>query len=74
MKRRYSERWFSPGKRTGWSKRLPATERRRLALKAHKGSYLSAGRALQALSNVTTDWRTKVLAGQDARYFFRMNK
>ena len=68
------QKWFSPGKvNTGWDKNDPPTIRRRKALKAHK-TYLSAGRAMQALSNVTQDKRTAALAGQDARYFFRLNK
>ena len=60
----------------GWSKSRPATVRRRLALKSrdqksskHK-QYVSAGRALQSLANVTKDPDTKRAAKDDADYFF----
>jgi len=65
-------RWSKPSRRhSGWRKNQRAEIRRRLALKAHKNDKLSAGRSLQALSNVTRDSRTKELAAQDARFFFR---
>jgi hypothetical protein len=67
------DRWYEPGIETGWSKNQTANYRRRLVLKAHK-NYLAAGRSLQALANVTTDKTTKILAGRDARYFFRKHK
>lgn len=68
------DRWYRPSVHTGWEKNQPADQRRRLVLKAHGGDYLAAGRAMQALSNVTADERTKLLAGRDARYFFRKNR
>lgn len=66
--------WFKPGIKTGWSKEDPITTRRRRVLKAHKGDYLSSGRSMQALANVTQDKQTATCAGIDARYFFRKNK
>lgn len=69
-----SNQFFDLGVKTGWRKDLPADVRRRLVLKAHKGDLLAAGRSLQALANVTTDKRTKQLAGLDARFFFRKHK
>lgn len=68
------DRWYKPGVETGWEKYMLAGQRRRLVLKAHKRDKLAAGRAMQALANVTTDKRTKLLAGRDARYFFRKLK
>jgi len=64
----------------GWCKRLPAATRRSYALASRPKNWslkrrrLSAGRALQALANVTKDKRTKELAGLDARYFFGLVK
>ncbi len=64
-------KWFKAGKKAlKWRKGLTPTGRRRLALKARGGDPLKAGRALQALSNVTKDKETKVKAGADAKYFF----
>lgn len=68
------EKWFKPSTHSGWEKGMPATERRRLVLKAHKGEPLASGRAMQALANVTTDKRTRELANADAKYFFRQLK
>ena len=39
-------------------------------LKAHNGNVLAAGRAVQALANITRDRATKRAAQADARYFF----
>jgi len=61
----------------GWSKGLPPDVRRRRALASRPKNWslerrrLSAGRALQALANVTKDKRTKEIAQRDARYFFK---
>lgn len=66
-----SERWFEPGKHTGWEADMPAAERRELVLEAFGGDYLAAARSKQELANVTTDRPTKVAALADARYFFR---
>ena len=60
----------------GWSKRKSTEARRRSALLSRPKSwslrtrYRSAGRALQALANVTKDKETKKKALLDARYFF----
>ena len=69
-----SKQFYHPKVHSGWSKDMPMAERRRLALRAHKGNYLSAARSLQALSNVTTDKTTKQKAAADAKYFFNLNK
>ena len=64
----------------GWKKNLPTTLRRRKALSSRpknwalKRRYLSAGRALIALSNVTRDKQTKKIARIDANYFFKKLK
>ncbi len=65
-----SKRFFHPKVHTGWKKTQSAEYRRRLVLEAHKGDILATARAMQSLSNVSVDLRTKLLAGQDARYFF----
>ena len=65
-----SDKWYEHGVKMDWSKDDPAETRRDKALKAHKGDELAAARALQALSNVTTDPETKKLAKEDADYFF----
>lgn len=60
----------------GWSKDQSANLRRRKALSSRpknwtlKKRYLSAGRALIALANVTRDSGTREKAKSDARYFF----
>lgn len=65
-----SKQFFHPKVHMLWRKTQSAITRRRLALKAHGGDYLATARALQALSNVTTDRETKQKAYADARYFF----
>lgn len=61
----------------GWSKKLPASTRRRRALASRpknwslKRKYLSTARALQALANVTKDRATKRVALIDAMYFYK---
>lgn len=66
------KKWYNPRVHTGWRKDDPATTRRRRAIIAHNRNRLAAARALQALSNVTTDPVTKKLAAQDAKYIFEM--
>lgn len=79
-----SKKWFqkavAKGVTTnlnGWSKSQSASVRRRRALASRPKNwnldtrYLSAGRALQALANVTKDRLTKIRAKADADYFFR---
>lgn len=63
-------KWFEPGRETGWSKSDGQAVRRRNVLKSRKGDYLKAGRALQALSNVTKDDETRRKSRSDALYFF----
>ena len=64
-------KWFEPSPRsTGWDKDDPPATRRRNVLKSRWNNHLKAARAMQALSNVTTDSKTKRLAAQDARYFY----
>ena len=71
---RNKEKWYKPSVTSGWNKRDPAHLRRYRAKHAHKGDNLAAGRALQALANVTTDKTTKKLARADAQYFFDEHK
>lgn len=66
-----AKRFFEPRVKTGWKKGMPASERRRLVLSAHKGDVLASGRSSQALANVTTDRETKSAARADAQHFFR---
>jgi len=68
------KRWFSSKVESGWKKTQPAGTRRRLLLKAHKGSLLSAARSKQALANVTQDEETKEIALADARFFFEEHR
>ena len=65
-----SERFYHPKVHMGWRKDQPPGLRREEALQSHKGDTLATARALQALANVTTDARTKLLAKSDADYFF----
>ncbi len=65
-----SEKFFHPKVKMNWSKELPKEVRRRNALEAHGGNILATARALQELSNVTTDAETKRLTKEDADYFF----
>jgi len=64
----------------GWKKSQDADVRRRYALSSRPKNwtrehrYRSAGRALQALANVTKDEVTKKKAKADANYFFRKLK
>jgi len=69
-----SKRWYKPTTEMGWEKDMPMAKRRRLALRAHGGDALATGRALQALSNVTTDRETKTKSRADALYFFKKHK
>ncbi len=71
---RESGKWFHAGKPLNWDKHDKLVTRRRNALKSRNGNYLRTGRALQALSNVSTDKTTKSEAAVDARYFFAKNK
>lgn len=80
------KKWFKkavqakPPYTLGWKKDMPADKRRKAALASRpknwslRNRYLSAGRALQALANVTKDKATKRLASIDAKYFFNKLK
>lgn len=65
-----SEQFYHPNIETGWQKDMPGDKRRDLMLRSHKGDNLAAGRAMQALANVTTDQETKKSARKDALFFF----
>ena len=64
----------------GWSKDLPSSSRRRRAYGSRpsnlprRNRLVSAGRALQALANVTQDRETRQKAKSDAEYFFSESK
>jgi len=68
------KKWLTPKVHSGWSKSQPATTRRKLLLKAHKGDLLAAARSKQLLANVTQDEPTRELALKDAQYFFQEYK
>ncbi len=68
------EKWFHPKIHMGWQKGMDLVERRTTAFKAHGKDLLETARALLALSNVTQDAPTARIAGQDARFFFTMNR
>lgn len=78
-----AKKWFEeavqarpPNTLGGWMKGQQASARRRKALASRPKNWSldrkrrSAGRALQALANVTRDRRTEQVARQDARHFF----
>ena len=68
-----SKRFFDPKDNLhGWEKDMPMEKRRKLA--SIKRDDLSSARALQSLSNVTTDRTTKQAAKSDAEYFFRRHR
>ena len=67
-------KWYNPGKSSGWKKSYPAAKRRKIELKSKGGDYLKAARAKMSLSNVTTDKETKEKARADALYFYKKHK
>jgi len=82
-----SKKWFkkaveekAPNTLGEWSKKSPAATRQKQAMDSRPSNwsdhkkYLSVARALQALSNVTTDAATKSVAKDDADYFFEKAK
>lgn len=73
-KTRKKVKWFEKGEPLNWRKTDSQAKRRREALKSRKGDYLATARALMALSNVTTDSKTKSLARSDSYYFFAMHR
>lgn len=68
------KRWYHPKVRMNWSKSMLITERRENALDAHGGNLLATARALIALSNVTTDTKTKQEARKDGLYFLALRE
>jgi len=68
------EKWFEAGRPLGWRKEDSQGKRRAIALRNRDGNYLKAGRALQALANVTRDVKTRQLASADASYFFAQHR
>ena len=69
-----SERWYKPGIETGWRKDMSIEERRHLVLRAHKGDELASAQSMQALSNVSTDVKTKQASRADALYFYQLHR
>ena len=69
-----SKRWYRPTVKMDWKKTLPLQVRRDNALDAHGGDLLATGRALIALSNVTTDAVTRREARKDGLYFLALYK
>lgn len=69
-----AKRWYAPKTEMGWEKDMPTMKRRRLALRAHGGDYLSTARALMVLANVTTDKPTAQRVRADSLYFYREHK
>ena len=80
------KKWFKkailakkPNTLGGWGKGKKIAIRRRLALASRPKSWtlkhrrLSAGRALQALANITKDKETREKAKADAKHFFGQN-
>lgn len=67
-------KWFHPKVVTGWRHDMPEAERRQLMLTAHKGDTLAAGRASQALANVSQDKPTMKAALSDAHYFYEQHR
>jgi len=65
-----SKQWYESKVDTGWEKGQPENVRRDKVLRAHKGDELASARAMQALSNVTTDRETARKSRADAVYFF----
>ncbi len=72
--KRKSKKWFEPGPSLHWEKSQGQSTRRRNALAARRGNPLRAAKALQALSNVTTDEETHRKARADALYFFGLHR
>jgi hypothetical protein len=71
------DRWFKPGKETGWRKgQKPLTRRRHLMgstdkRKSFHDRRIEAARRANALANVTRDRPTARAARSDARHFYR---
>ena len=67
-------KFYHKGASLNWHKDDSQSKRRAAALKSRRGNPLKTGRALMALSNVTTDSETKRKARADAIYFFNLHK
>jgi hypothetical protein len=74
MAKKVANKWYKPKVHTGWRKDMTELGRRRKVIMAYGGDYLSAGRAMLALSSVTKDAKTRRLAKSDSEYFFRKNQ
>lgn len=74
MAKKSTNKWYHPKVHTGWDKNMTILGRRRKVIMAHKGNYLSAGRAMLALSNVTKDSATARKSRADANYFFKKHQ
>lgn len=67
------EKWYRKGESLGWHKSDSQTKRRRAALASRKGDALATARALQSLSNVSTDSQTAKKAASDAKHFYKLH-
>ena len=74
MSKKKKKKWFKAGEPLGWDKNDTMNKRRKIALRNRDGDELKTARALQALANVTKDKETKVKAGADAKYFFKLHQ
>jgi hypothetical protein len=71
-----AKKWYRP-KRTlyGWATEKSQLARRQaLGRRAKVTGWLSVGRALVALANVTRDARTRRIARADSRYAFQRHR
>lgn len=66
--------WYEPSVETGWRKEMAQSTRINKVVQAHKGDLLASARALQALSNVTTDSETRRKSKADANILFKRYK
>ena len=67
-------KFFKPEGSTGWKKTYSQKKRRRFALNSSDGSYVTAGRKMIYLANVTEDRETETKARADAAHFFAKNR
>lgn len=72
-----SQRWYKPKRELGWEKDMPQEQRIRVAISSRPKNWsdnkriLSSARALQALSNVSTDRETAKKAKADSEVLRR---
>lgn len=69
-----TEKFFHPDRKLNWHKDDSQKIRRQKALNSRHSSFLKAGRALQALANVSNDSETARKAKADATFFFAQHK